>query len=116
MVPGIMVAADYNSDKTLKAACDYRSQNVYKVMAGNSISNVVPLIEASKAQFDQATIGKNVVYITGVAHGLADSFPASTSVDPTILTASATGYDPAALKGTIVHLLSCYVGALLGAH
>jgi hypothetical protein len=116
MPPGKVVAVDFNSDDTLQIACQYREATVYPALVGLPAingKNVLTNNQANKASVDNALQDASVVYITGVAHGAADSFPGN-SDDPPVFATTIGGYDPALIKGRILHLLSCNTADLLG--
>jgi hypothetical protein len=111
-----MVAVDFNSDETLQIACKYREQEVYPKLVGQgaiTANNILTNGNTARASFENALHDPTVVYITGVAHGAADSFPGD-SDDPPVLATTIGGYVPDLIKGRIVHLLSCNTADLLG--
>ena len=116
MPPGKMVAVDFSSDETLQMACQYRENKVYPTLVGLPAingSNVLTNDQANKPSVNNALLDPAVVYITGVAHGTADSFPGD-SDDPPVFATTIGGYDPTLIKGRILHLLSCNSADLLG--
>lgn len=111
-----MVAVDFSSDETLQMACQYRENKVYPTLVGLPAingSNVLTNDQANKPSVNNALLDPAVVYITGVAHGTADSFPGD-SDDPPVFATTIGGYDPTLIKGRILHLLSCNTADLLG--
>jgi hypothetical protein len=116
MAAGTMIAIDFNSDETQSVACKWREDNVYQqllVVQGSVLAGPVALLSdehANKGELTAALSGGSTAYLTGVAHGACNSFPA----DATQTVLSTTTYNPPQVAGKIIHLVSCYAGAMLG--
>jgi hypothetical protein len=116
MAEATMVAIDFKSDAVQTVACNWREKHVYgqllqspgSVLAGPA--NVLKDGQANRAALSNALAQDGVVFLTGVAHGVGDSFPA----DPTQTVLSTTNFNPPQIAGKIVHLVSCYTGSTLG--
>jgi hypothetical protein len=106
-----ILAIDSTWDDNTREATAYRYTNVYGYL--NAHGYPIHQLTGDHANEAEATIGAEVpsiVYITGVSHGTPDCF----SGDQDRRVFQVGHYDPDAVKGKIVHFLSCYTAQYLG--
>jgi hypothetical protein len=105
--PPTVLAIDADSDPLTRQAAKYRNDNVYPYLATKGFA-----LDRPPAQPMAATAASqpNVLYLTGVGHGLIDAYLGNKDV-PIF---QAGGFTMAQAAGKIVHFLSCLTAVTLG--
>jgi hypothetical protein len=107
----VVLAIDANFDPVTKAPFEYREANVYPRMEEKGFTIVRRQGErARRADVAPQARKSNVVYLTGVGHGFANSYTGD-NLDPIFSTGH---FGVEECKGKIAHFLSCETAAGLG--
>jgi hypothetical protein len=106
-----VVAVDSTWDENTSAATQYRVSNVYDYLNQNGYPvDALAGEDANQQKAEQEAKTDGIVYITGVSHGGSDRFTGDQD-RPVFETGN---YDPAAVRGKMIHFLSCNTALFLG--
>jgi hypothetical protein len=106
-----VIAIDSTWDTNTQLASDFRRQNVHPYLQTKGFGvNELTGSSASREAAEQAASAPGIVYITGVSHGLNDTFTGDQ--DRPVFETGA--YNPATFKAKIVHFLACNTAYYLG--
>jgi hypothetical protein len=105
--PPTVLGIDADSDPLTRRAAKYRNDNVYPYLTTKGFALDRPPAQPAAAA---AASKANVVYLTGVGHGLPDSYLG----DKDVPIFQAGLFTMAQAGGKIVHFLSCLTAVTLG--
>jgi hypothetical protein len=105
------LAIDSNHDEVTKAGYNYRQRHVYPKLEaiGFDILRCQGSL-ARRVHVEWTALSQDIVYITGVGHGSHTAYMG----DQDIPVFEIGLYKPDAVKGKILHFLSCYTAGNLG--